>query len=90
MAKRRMIPQPPIDRHARPTEVRLIWVGIALIILACLCIVAGAMATHTIKEEGVGPEPLTEFRLNFAASRGGVKMLLEAEAAGGDAPPCPT
>ncbi len=90
MAKRRPIPQPPIDKHTRPSEYRHVWVGIALAVIACVYIAVGAMATHTIKEEGVGPEPLTEMRLNFAASRGGVKLLMEAEEAGTEAPPCPT
>ncbi len=72
MAKRRIIPQPPIDRHARPTEARLIWAGIALIILACVCIVAGAMATHTVKQaEG----SFSEYELNRAAVVGGVDKL---------------
>ncbi len=69
MRKRQQIPQPPIDRYGRPSEVRLAWVGIALVVLAGACLIFGLGTTHTVDQ---ADRAFSETELNRAAVAGGI------------------
>ncbi len=81
MARRYHTNQPPIDVNARPSEGRRIWLALALIVLACASIITGLQVTRSVDEDGVAAGPYSELRLHEIAMMGGVRRMMEVEAA---------